>query len=343
MVRPSNEAFALQHLPRNDPMNSFRLVALASLSLLPVAAGCLDDGTAGLGDPVAAEARELGGGACALPALGQGNVCELENGSLEYRVTLPSGERYVEVFARQNGVQNLAQAITGFGVDHGDGTTTYVYARPGYAASDRVEYRFYSYLPDAPGVFTPGPAEQLWYSRSAPPVTHVTHVAVAKDAAVVYSSYATGPSADRNFGGATTVDIGEYHLTSEGLFGYSLAGVLPAGAVVTKAELVVAASYAPGGPIVSMKVGRVLGAWSEASVTWNTKPAYAYVGEQKITGGVESRVDVTSIVQAALADGASDVSVVLAPSQQAPSTDNLFIDAREKSGGQPTFLALEWQ
>ena len=323
-------------------MNSLRLVALASLSLLPAVVGCMNEGDAA-DEATAASARALGGGACALPTLGQGNVCDLGGGQLEYRVTLPSGERYVELFVRQNGIQNLAQAIAGFGVDHGDGSTTYVLARGGYAPSDVVEYRFYSYLPAAPGVFTPGPSEPVWYTRSAAPVTHVTNVAVGKDAAVVYASLGTGPSADRNFGSATTVDIGEYHLTSEGLFGYSLAGVLPAGAVVTKAELVVPESYAPGGPIVSMRVGRVVGAWSESTVTWNTRPAYAFASEQKLTSGVESRLDVTSIVQAALADGAADVSVVLAPSPVAPTTDNVFIDAREKSGGKPTFLAIEWQ
>jgi hypothetical protein len=325
-------------------MNSLRLMALASLSLLSAVAGCMNEGEdGGAAEATSASTRALGGGACALPALGQGNVCDLGGGQLELRVTLPSGERYVEVFARQNGIQNVAQAIAGFGVDHGDGTTTYAFTRAGYAATDAVEYRFYSYLPDSPGVFTPGPAEQVWYSRSTTPVMHVTNVAVAKDAAVVYASYGTGPSADRNFGSATTVDIGEYHLTSEGLFGYSLAGVLPAGAVVTKAELVVPVSYVPGGPIVSMRVGRVVGAWSESAVTWNTRPAYAFASEQKLTGGVESRLDVTSIVQDALAAGASDVSVVLAPSSAAPTTDNVFIDAREKTGGKPTFLAVEWQ
>jgi hypothetical protein len=314
--------------------------SLALLSSLVLVPGCVGDEST---EATTAVEQSLGGGACALPALGQVNACDLGGGKLELRVTLPSGERYVEVFARQNGIQNVAQAIAGFGVDHGDGSTTYVFTGSGYAAGDRVEYRFYSYLPDAPGVFTPGPAEQVWVATTvAAPVAHVTNVPVAKDAAVVYSSYATGPSADRNFGSATTVDIGEYHLTSEGLFGYSL-GVLPAGAVVTKAELVVPASFAPGGPTVSMRVGRVLGAWSESTVTWNQKPAYAFAGDQILTGGVESRVDVTAIVRAALAAGATDVSVVLAPSPAASSTDNLFIDAKEKSGGKPTFLAIEWQ
>jgi hypothetical protein len=319
-------------------MYCFRFVALASVSLLPVlASGCAD----GFDEPIAAEASSLGGGACALPALGAGNVCDLGGGQLEYRVTLPSGERYVEVFARQNGVQNLAQAIAGFGIDHGDGTTTYLYARAGYAAGDRVEDRFYSYLPDSPGVFTPGPAEQVWLTVAPPPASGTVVAPVAKDAAVVLTSYGTGPSADRNFGSATTVDIGEYHLTSEGLFGYGLGGV-PAGAVVTKAELVVGAAYAPGGPTVTMRVGRVLGAWAESTVTWNTRPAYAWVGEAKITSGVESRLDVTNLVKAAVAEGATEVSVVLQPSAAAPSTDNVFIDAKEKVGGVPTKLVIEW-
>jgi hypothetical protein len=35
-----------------------------------------------------------------------------------------------------------------------------------------------------------------------------------------------------------------------------------------------------------------------------------------------------------------DISFALQPSPSAPSTDNVFIDAKEKVGGQPTYLEL---
>ena len=99
-----------------------------------------------------------------LTRLSPATSSDLGNGSVAYSVVLPSGQAYVEVFARQNGIQNVAQNIVGSEVANGDGTSTYRYVNPGYAASDAIEYRFYSYLPSSPGVFTPGPIENLWIS-----------------------------------------------------------------------------------------------------------------------------------------------------------------------------------
>ncbi len=83
------------------------------------------------------------------------NLIDNCDGSLTYEVTLPSGQAYVEIFARQNGIQNIATNISNSEVDHGDGTSTYSYTAGGYTKGDTVEYRFYSYLPASPGVFTP--------------------------------------------------------------------------------------------------------------------------------------------------------------------------------------------
>src|SRR5215216_1670152 len=97
-------------------------------------------------------------------------MCDTGDGRRTFQVTLASGQQYVEVFVRQNGVQNVATAIQGSGVDHGDGTATYSLTRDGYAASDVIEYRFYSYQPGAAGVFTPGPLEGVWLGQAAVPV-----------------------------------------------------------------------------------------------------------------------------------------------------------------------------
>ena len=254
-------------------------------------------------------------------------------GDRTFEVTLPSGQQYVEVFVRQNGIQNVATAIQASGVDNGDGTTTYALTRAGYAASDAVEYRFYSYLPGSPGVFTPGPIENAWYGQAAIPVT--------QDAAVVYSSLGTGPAAGRNFGAQPSVDVGEYHLTSEGLFGYSLAGRVPSGATITGAAWLVPAAYAPGGPVVHLRLNRVTTPWAESTVTWNSRPAYVFSREIELTSGAANRVDVTAEVAAAAASGT--VSLAVQPSPAHSSTDNVFIDAREKVGGAPTSLLVTWR
>ncbi len=98
------------------------------------------------------------------------SATDLGSGSVQYTVTLPSGQHYVELFARKNGVQNTAHEITSSGLPNGDGTATYSFVKTGYKAGDAVEYRFYSYIGRA--VFTPGPAQTAWvsftYGGSAP-------------------------------------------------------------------------------------------------------------------------------------------------------------------------------
>jgi hypothetical protein len=301
-----------------------RFSTVSGMAVAATLAGCAMDTDTEVADVEAAIT------ACGAPALGTGAVCEAGGGELTFQVTLPSGQQYVEVFARQNGVQNVAAAIQGSGVVHADGTTTYALTRGGYAAGDAVEFRFYSYQPASPGVFTPGPAESVWYT---PIAASTVTVPVAKDAAVIASSYGTGPVPNRNFGSAATVDIGEYHLVSEGLFGYSLAGV----GAVSAAELVIPAASVPGASTVQLRLNVVTSAWDEATVTWNTRPSYQLVREITLAPYAENRIDVTAEVAAA---AGADISFALQPSPSAPSTDNVFIDAKEKVGGQPTYLEL---
>ena len=90
------------------------------------------------------------------------SATDLGAGSVKYAVTLPSGQHYVELFARKNGVQHTAHEITSSGTVNADGTTTYSYVKSGYKAGDAIEYRFYSYVGRA--VFTPGPAQSVWVS-----------------------------------------------------------------------------------------------------------------------------------------------------------------------------------
>jgi len=101
---------------------------------------------------------------CDAPTCNHPYIRMLQNGDVELKVTLPSQQAYVEVFVRQNGIQNVAQNIASSGVPNGDGTTTYklVRAASNFQPGDELLTRFYSYLPSSPGVFTPGPSENVW-------------------------------------------------------------------------------------------------------------------------------------------------------------------------------------
>ncbi len=113
------------------------------------------------------------------------SATDLGAGMVRFSVTLPSGQHYVEVFSRKNGVQNVAHNITSSAVLNGDGTTTYTFVKSGYAVGDVIEYRFYSYV--GPGVFTPGPSESTWLSfRYGGPATFQTSS----------GSYVLGPQQD---------------------------------------------------------------------------------------------------------------------------------------------------
>lgn len=91
-------------------------------------------------------------------------VRDLGNGQVSFEIKLPTNQQFVQVFARQNGQQNIAEAITASAQTNGDGTSTYTYVRGGYQKGDKIEYRFYSYLPSQSGVFTPGTTESSWKS-----------------------------------------------------------------------------------------------------------------------------------------------------------------------------------
>jgi hypothetical protein len=106
---------------------------------------------------------------------------------------------------------------------------------------------------------------------------------------------------------------------------------------VTAAELVIPPAMVPGGSSVTLRLNVVTSAWDEATVTWNSRPSYQLVREIVLAPYAENRIDVTAQVAAA---AGGEISFALQPSYAAPSTDNVFIDAKEKVGGAPTFLAI---
>lgn len=89
---------------------------------------------------------------------------QLANGDLKFSVNYSSAKNYVEVFVKQNGIQNVAQNIVSSQVINANGTYTYSYtkAASNFSTGDLIITRFYSYATGQPGVFTPGPAEMVW-------------------------------------------------------------------------------------------------------------------------------------------------------------------------------------
>ncbi len=89
-------------------------------------------------------------------------ITDRENGDLRSEVLLPCGQAYVELFQRRSGVQVTALDITSSERAVSGGYCTYSAVTTGFSPGQPVETRFYSYLPGAPGVFTPGPGETTW-------------------------------------------------------------------------------------------------------------------------------------------------------------------------------------
>jgi hypothetical protein len=102
--------------------------------------------------------------ACTAAATDPTFVRQLANGNLQFIVTLPGKQQYVEVFVQQNRVQNIATNIVSSAVSNPDGSFTYSLVAPAtnYKTGDQILARFYSYKQNSPGVFTPGPVDSTW-------------------------------------------------------------------------------------------------------------------------------------------------------------------------------------
>jgi hypothetical protein len=102
--------------------------------------------------------------ACTAAATDPTFVRQLANGNLQFNVTLPGKQQFVEVFVQQNRVQNIATNIVSSGVGNPDGSFTYslVAGAANYKTGDQILARFYSFKASSPGVFTPGPLENVW-------------------------------------------------------------------------------------------------------------------------------------------------------------------------------------
>ncbi len=86
----------------------------------------------------------------------------LTGNQLKLSIVLPTGQTYVEMFAKKNGVLNVATNITSSAIDNGDGTSTYSLILNGYTSGDVIEYRSYSYVAGQSSIFTPGADASVW-------------------------------------------------------------------------------------------------------------------------------------------------------------------------------------
>jgi len=101
---------------------------------------------------------------CDYPDAGNMKLTIQPDGSVTYSITFDHLQAYVELFAKKDGLQNIALNIVGSQINNPDGTYTYTYttAPNMYEQGSQIQYRFYSYEPSSPGVFTPGPTENVW-------------------------------------------------------------------------------------------------------------------------------------------------------------------------------------
>jgi hypothetical protein len=106
------------------------------------------------------------------PTSCRGKYAQLTNGDVQITATFPAAQSYVEVFVQVNGGQVAAGDVSGSKVTNADGTFSYTRVVPAsyFHNGDAVTYRFYSYITGQAGVFTPGPAELVWF----PSVTYST-------------------------------------------------------------------------------------------------------------------------------------------------------------------------
>jgi hypothetical protein len=91
-------------------------------------------------------------------------VIENPAGAMEFTVSYPAQQAYVEAFVRRNGVQIAAGNIVQSAAVNADGSFSYRRVLPAsnFHPGDAIEVRFYSYGAGQPGVFIPGPTGTTW-------------------------------------------------------------------------------------------------------------------------------------------------------------------------------------
>lgn len=261
---------------------------------------------------------------------------DIGKGTIVFEVTLPTSQQHVEIFVRQNGIQNVAQNITNNVEHNNDNTNTYKFINSGYKAGDVVEYRFYSSTQNGPSVFTPGPIENSWNKITVAQSNFIAPV--TKDATLILSSYCCGFVPGRNFGSNSTVDAGTYHHTCKGAFGFSLSGI-PSEKVVTEAFLVFPHLSSAGGGNGSVGINKInnSASWQESTVTWNNSPAYTFYNTFKLPYEGLASVNITDLVSGAVLAGEKEISIMMTPD----NSNNFFVDSKENPSGKAAYIYIK--
>ncbi len=158
---------------------------------------------------------------------------------------------------------------------------------------------------------------------------------VTKDASVIRSSYCCGLVADRNFGGASTVDAGQYHHESKALFGFDTASVKPS-IRVAKVEFVIASAQISGPSPASFILSGSTEAWDEMAVTWNTKPVASKITNVSLVSANQNFIDITQAFMEFLSLSREDLTLIL----ESDGTANVFVTSKEADPTAAAYLLI---
>ncbi|MEM9491951.1 MAG: hypothetical protein AAGC55_22590, partial [Myxococcota bacterium] len=125
-------------------MKWYRILCATALTTMTAVAGCAASDEGQVQDYLAANCS-----ATVTHSEGEVQAHVATDGSVVYQITLNSQANYVELFARKNTVQHLAQNITASAQTLSDGRLQYSFTEAAgfYTAGDTIEFRVYAVIP----------------------------------------------------------------------------------------------------------------------------------------------------------------------------------------------------
>lgn len=162
-------------------------------------------------------------------------------------------------------------------------------------------------------------------------------IPVSKDAQVTYQSKACPYPTCPNEGSSSSIVIGNYEITSEGLFGFTLASI-PASANILSASLHLPTGSSPfGSQEIALSVFKLTDntAWTESTVVWDNKPSFdtpAIGSVSFVMPGPASPLDVTAAVQSEFNKAAKSIGFRVTASL------NVFLNSKEAVSGSASLV-----
>jgi hypothetical protein len=166
-------------------------------------------------------------------------------------------------------------------------------------------------------------------------------IPVSKDTQITRESKACAYPTCPNEGSSPTIVVGNYEITSKGLFGFNLAPYIPSGSTVTHATLQLPGGSSPfSSTPITVTAYTLLSDFNEMTVVWDTAPAFGpSVGTTQFQypGPLSAPIDVTTQVQTQFAG-----SKIIGFGVEAQPPYNVFFDSREAPSGTPASLTVEY-